>query len=114
MQARVLDPMNELDEYLSKNRQWPQDGSDLFARLQYLETAPGLDGAKLMIKRLKQHLQEMPESKAYASLQQYIAQYGKMPPATSPLYHAVLRYKRIPGPYRERFQTLFEKYRNTK
>ena len=114
MQARVLDPMNELDEYLNKNRQWPQEGSDLFARLQYLETAPGLDGAKLMIKRLKQHLQEMPESKAYASLQQYIAQYGKMPPATSPLYHAVLRYKRIPGPYRERFQTLFEKYRNTK
>lgn len=107
---QVLGPLQELDEYLAKNRQWPQEGSALFVRLQELETAPDLDGAKLMIKRLKQKQQKLPEKEIYVSLQNYIAQHGKLPPSTSSLYHALMRYKKIPGPYRERFLKLFEKY----
>lgn len=107
---RVQELFQELDNYLSKNRQWPQEGVDLFPRLQELETAPGLEGAKLMIKRLKQQQQKLPEKEIYISLQNYIAQHGKLPPSTSSLYHAIMRYKKIPGPYRESFRKLFEKY----
>ena len=107
---RVQKLFQELDNFLSKNRQWPQEGVDLFPRLQELETAPGLEGAKLMIKRLKQQQQKLPEKEIYISLQNYIAQHGKLPRSTSSLYHAIMRYKKIPGPYRESFRKLFEKY----
>lgn len=112
VQTEVLDPLYELKEYLAQNRQWPQEETPLFARLQQLEQVPNLEGAKLLIKRLKE--QDPPEKTFYVLLQDYIAQHGQLPPSSSSLYHAVQRYKKIPGPYQQRFQEIFEKYRSIK
>ena len=112
IQTQVLSPFYELQDYLSKHRQWPQEGSSLFTRLQELELQPGLKGAQLMLTRLKQ--QSPPEKAVYDLLQQYVAQHHRLPPSTSSLYHSMQRYKKIPGPYQQGFQDLFEKYRVAK
>lgn len=112
IQTQVLNPFYELQDYLSKHRQWPQEGSSLFIRLQELELQPGLKGAQLMLTRLKQ--QSPPEKAVYDLLQQYVVQHHRLPPSTSSLYHSMQRYKKIPGPYQQLFQDLFEKYRVAK
>lgn len=110
---QVLLPLLELEVYLSKNRQWPPEGSALFARLQELESSHW-HGAKLMLKRLKQQQQQPPEKAFFEALQNYVAQNNKMPPHDSALYRALMRYKRLPGPYQEGFIKIYEQYRPSK
>lgn len=113
IEEQVLLPLLELEIYLSKNRQWPQEGSVLFARLQELESS-SWQGAKLMLQRLKQQQQQPPEKPFYEALQKYVAQNDKMPPHDSALYRALMRYKKLPGPYQEGFIKIYEQYRPAK
>lgn len=112
IQTQVLDPLYELRDYLAKNRQWPQEGSALFIRLQELETVPKLVGAQLLMKRLKH--QELPEKAVYVALLDYVTQHGHLPKASSSMYQSMQRYKKLPGPYQQLFLELFEKYRMVK
>lgn len=112
IQTQVLNPLYELQDCLAKNRQWPQEGSALFIRLQELETVPKLVGAQLLMKRLKH--QELPEKAVYVALLDYVTQHGHLPKASSSMYQSMQRYKKLPGPYQQLFLELFEKYRMVK
>ncbi len=114
VQQDVLSPLWKLKEYIYQNRQWPQEGTELFSQIQALEQAPHRQGAQLMIKRLKQQQQQLPEKTLYALLLDYTNQYGTLPPSTSSLYHSMQIYKKLQGPYKERFQELFDKYHKKK
>lgn len=111
---QVLKPLLKLKEHLSKYRQWPQEGTTLFLQIQTLEKSPNMQGAQLLIKRLKQQQQQLPGKNLYALLVDYTSAHGKLPPSSSSLYHAAQYYKKLPGPYRKLFHELFEKYRRNK
>ena len=112
--ARVLSVLEELKTYLLQTRQWPQEGSALYSKLRTLQDNPDFPAANLLVRRLQQQQESLPEKGLYARLLDYISRYGKYPPSSSSLYSVSNYYKTIPGPYREKFQELFQKYHRNK
>ncbi len=112
--AQVLGVLEELKTYVLKNRQWPQEGTVLFSKVETLQDNPDLLGARLVLQRLKQQQQFLPEKGLYERLLEYVSVHGKFPPSSSSLYSTSCHYKRVPGPYREKFQELFQKYHRNK
>lgn len=112
--AQVLNALEELKTYLLKNRQWPPEETALFAKLKTLQDNPDLPGARLVLMRLKQQQQCLPEKGLYKRLLEYISVHGKFPPSSSSLYSTSRCYRRMPGPYREKFEELFQKYHRNK
>ena len=103
-----------LYDHYASNRQWPQEGSALYSKLRTLQDNPDFPAANLLVRRLQQQQESLPEKGLYARLLDYISRYGKYPPSSSSLYSVSNYYKTIPGPYREKFQELFQKYHRNK